>query len=102
MSLLMIPRVLFLRSFTHDKIFQVLFILSVLTFILAMAFRRPALEHTSIVFSLGLFFFLINMLFAFLTLRREPLLSYMFLTATILLNGTLFFFFRYLIMIQVG
>lgn len=98
----MIPRILLWRSFTKDKIFQVLFVLSLLSFVMALIVRRPSLEHSSIGFSLGLFFFFINMLFAFLTLRREPLLSYMFLTATVLLNGTLFFFFRYLHLIQVG
>jgi hypothetical protein len=44
----------------------------------------------------------VNILFAFLALKREPLLAYMFLTATIILCGTLFFFFHYLIVVQAG
>jgi hypothetical protein len=90
------------RHFTKDKIFVVLFISALFAFASAMLNRHSSIERTPIPFNLGLTFSLVNMLFAVLTLRREPLLAYMFLTAAILLNGTLYFYFRYLFSIQAG
>ncbi|HEY1074640.1 MAG TPA: hypothetical protein VGE59_02975 [Patescibacteria group bacterium] len=83
-----------------DRIFVALLLLSTVTFLMAIAERHPSFERTSEPFHLGLLFFILNTVFAVLALRREPLLSYMFLTASVLMNGTLFFFFRYLIIIQ--
>lgn len=96
----MISRNIWVRSFTRDKIFMLLISVTALTFIAAIAQRRPSLEHSATPFGLGLVFIIINILFALLALKREPLLAYMFLTAAILLNGTLFFFWHYLSLIQ--
>jgi hypothetical protein len=97
---IMVNPVLYWRSIIKDRLFLFLFGLSVLTFVITLVERRPSIERSAIPFNLTLIFFVINMLFAVITLRRESLLSYMFLTAIILLNGTLFFFFRYLLLMQ--
>lgn len=96
----MLPRSLAWRMYTKDRIFVFLLMLCALSLILALLERRPSLERTPIPFDMGIFFTLVNIAFAFLTLKREPLLSYMFLTTTILINGSLYFFFRYLLLIQ--
>lgn len=96
----MITRNIWVRSLTNDRIFVVLGSLSIVTFIIAIFQRRASLEHTPISFGLGVLFIVINVLFALISIKREPLLSYMFLTATIIINGTLFFFWRYLLIIQ--
>src|SRR5688500_5028699 len=96
----MISRMLYWRSLQKDRIFTVLLTFMVCSFVLAYIEREPDIERTPIPFELGLLFFVINLIFAFLTIRREPLLAYLFLTAGILLNGTLFFFFKYLLLIQ--
>lgn len=98
----MISRSLYWRSFVKDRIFVFLFTLTMLSLCIALLERQPSFERTPIPFNLGLSFALVNIAFAIISLRREPLLSYMFLTLTILLNGTLYFFFRYLITIQMG
>ncbi len=96
----MISRSLYWRSFSRDRIFLSLAILSVATLVLAMARHNPTLERSTIPLQLALTFWVVNVLFAVVTLRREPLLSYMFLTMAILLNSTLFFFFNYLLSLQ--
>lgn len=96
----MISRNIWVRSLTKDKIFLLLLTLTAVTFVMALAERRPSFEHSATTFGLGIFFAVINVLFAILALKREPLLVYMFLTATIILNGTLFFYYNYLISIQ--
>ncbi len=88
------------RTFFKDRIFVLLFSLTVVTLVSALMQRQPSLERTPVPLSLDLFFSVVNIIFALLSLRREPLLAYMFLTATILLNGSLFFFFYYLASIQ--
>lgn len=98
----MITRNIWVRSLTKDRIFVLLATITVLTLVLALLQRRPSLEHSPTTFGLALLFIIINLIFALLSLKREPLLSYMFLTATIILNGTLFFFWRYLLLIQGG
>lgn len=98
----MISRTIWFRSFSKDKIFLFLAAAAVITAAVALSERRPSLEHDPTPFGLGSLFAFINFLFAFLALKREPLLAYMFLTATIVLNGSLFFFFRYLTLIQVS
>ncbi len=90
------------RSLTKDRIFLSLAGASLITFIVMMLTRRPSLETTAVPFDLVLLFFVINVFFAILSLRREPLLSYMLLTATILNHASLLFFFRYLFTIQTG
>lgn len=94
------PYMVFFRPFIKDRIFVALFLLSMITFLMALTERHPSFERTAEPFQLGLLFFVLNVVFAFLSLRREPLLAYMFLTATVLMNGTLFSYFRYLVMIQ--
>ncbi len=96
----MISRSLFWRYYLKDRIFVVLALVAIMAFVLALVERRPSIEHTSAPFNLGLFFFIVNDLLALITFRREPLLSYMFLTAAILVAGTLYFFFHYLLLIQ--
>ncbi len=97
----MITRNIWVRSLTKDRIFILLASLTVITFLMAITQRRSSLEHTPTAFGLGILFIVINVLFALLSLKREPLLAYMFLTATIILNGTLFFYWRYLLLIQI-
>lgn len=96
----MISRVLYWRSLwrslTRDKIFLALVAIAGLTFVAALTKRDPATERTAVPFDLALTFLVVNLLFAALTLRREPLLAYLFLAMTVILNLTLFFFFRYL------
>jgi hypothetical protein len=84
----------------RDKIFRTLFIVSITTFGLSLLERRPSFEHSAVPFWLGLSFSVVNIVFAMGSVRREPLLSYTFLTASILLHATLFFFFQYLQLIQ--
>jgi hypothetical protein len=90
------------RTYKKDKIFLWLMTVSIITFISMLLQRHSSIERTPMPFNLGLLFFAVNMLFANLTLRREPLLAYMFLTAVILLNCISFFFFRYLMSVQTG
>lgn len=98
----MISRILYWRMLAKDRIFLLLAGLALASFIAIWFARHPALERTTEPLNLGVTFFLVNCLFALVSARREPLLSYMFLTAAILLNGTLFFYFRYLLSIQTG
>lgn len=90
------------RIVSRDKIFVFLFGLNTIAILLAVLTRRPSIETTSLPFQLGLSFFCIDVVFALVSIRREPLLAYMFLTVTLLLSGTLYFFFRYLISIQLS
>lgn len=92
----------FWRTYTKDRIFVVLFFAAVASFAAALSIRQPLIERSAIPFQLTALFFGVNFLFALISLRREPLLSYMFLTASILLSGTLYFFYRYLTLIQGG
>ncbi len=98
----MISRAVFWRSILRDRIFVLLVTLTLLTFIMALLQREPSIEIDAVPFQLAVLFFIVNVAFSFLTIRREPLLAYMFLTATILSNSTLFAFFRYLLSIQMG
>ncbi len=97
----MIPLTLFWRRYFKDRIFLVLAGLAIASFLLALLERRPSIEHTRVPLNLAIFFFAVNGTLSLLTFRREPLLSYMFLTTAILISGTLYFFFRYLLLIQV-
>lgn len=98
----MISRNVYWRSILRDRIFISLLTMVLLTIVAALTKRRPSLETSPMPFQLALLFFFVNVTFAFLTIRREPLLAYMFLTATVLGNGTLYFFYRYLIAVQGG
>lgn len=96
----MISQILYWRNISKDRIFLSLLIVAVISLIFSLVQRQPDLERSVIPFQLTFTFFLTNLLFAFLTIRREPLLSYMFLTATILVNGTFYAFVKYLLLIQ--
>ncbi len=96
----MIPRLFYWRAFTRDRIFLVLFVAAIMSFIIALVKHDPKFEHSTVALQLGITFFIINLLFSAVCLRREPLLSYMFLTATLLANGTMYFFFNYLASLQ--
>ena len=98
----MIQLTLLVRTIIRDKVFVYLFVTVLATFLIATFHRTSGLEQSSLPFTLNILFFVVNTLFALITLRRDTLLSYMFLTATIVLNGTLFFFYRYLELIQKG
>lgn len=90
------------RTISRDRIFFYLLILVILSLTIAIINRTAGLEQSSLALTLVLLFFSVNGLFAFLTLRREPLLAYMFLTATFILDCTLFFYYRYLQLFQIG
>lgn len=100
--IIMIPQAMLWRSLTKDRIFLSLATVSIILFIAMLLTRRSSLETTAVPFDLALLFFVINVFFAILSLRREPLLSYMLITTTILSNASLVFFFRYLLTIQTG
>ncbi len=93
---MLISRSLVLRGYLKDRIFVLLFSITVVTYLTAVLNRQPSIEASNVPFDLTSLFSGVNVLFAVLSLRREPLLAYMFLTATILIAGTLIFFFRYL------
>lgn len=98
----MAPVVQLFRSIIRDRIFLYLLILTIVTFAIALWNRVAGIEQSPLPFTLVILFFSVNTLFALITLRRDTLLAYMFLTATLLLNGTLFFYYRYLQLIQAG
>ncbi len=97
---LSIAQLLYWRSITKDRIFLVLLVVSLLSFVATLFERNPIVEQTPLPLELGMSFFVVNLLFSLISLRREPLLSYMFLTASIILNGTLFFYFKYLLVFK--
>lgn len=102
MMVQMISHSLLLRSYTRDRLFLVLLGLSFFSGLIALVSRHAEYERSALPFELGIIFFLVNTSFAIVSLRREPLLAYMLLTASILINGTLLFYFRYLNLIQAG
>jgi hypothetical protein len=86
-----------LRIYFKDRVFLFLGALSLVLFFVSLLIREASIERTPLPFNLVLLFFIVNTCFAIIALPREPLLAYMFLTASILMNGTLYFFFRYLL-----
>lgn len=98
----MIHIILLWRTILRDRVFLYLLVAAVLSFLTSIWHRTAGLEQSSLSFTLVILFLVVNGLFALITLRREPLLAYMFLTTTLILNGTLFFYYRYLQLIQVG
>lgn len=90
------------RLYIKDRVFVTLLGLNVLSFVIAALLRHPSFETSALPFELWLLFFVINIVFAFVSHRREPLLTYMFFTIGLINSIVLIFFFRYLMLIQAG
>lgn len=98
----MLDQIIYWRMIAHDRLYLFLTGIGLLAFIAAITSRHPNLERSTAPFDFVLTFLIANLAFSLLTIRREPLLSYVFQTANIILAATLYLFFRSLLASQGG